>query len=168
MYRTSNFASIISRLAGVLVSGLLLSAFCVTSTVRRLPGIVNAASHVRAEYSVSNISASALPQSDKPHTMAATYYSFQGNLKASINLNNKGLVPLEVTPTLFNLTGERLEVPAVTVGATTFQVFDLADWAGPGGPTFQQGKPSALLSRKRYAVGGANQDSRFGFEYHIR
>jgi len=139
MYRTSNFASIRFRLAGVLLSLFLLSVFGVTLMVTRLPEIVNAASHVRAEYSVSNISASALPQSDKPHTMAATYYSFQGNLKASINLNNKGLVPLEVTPTLFNLAGERLEVPAVTIDATTFQVFDLADWAGPGGPTFQQG-----------------------------
>jgi len=139
MYRTSNFAPNRFRLAGVLVSVLLLTAFYIVATVRRLPTIVNAANHSGAGHSISNLASSALPQSDKPHTMAATYYSFQGNLKASINLNNKGLVPLEVTPTLFNLAGERLEVPAVTVGATTFQVFDLAEWAGPGGPTFQQG-----------------------------
>ena len=139
MYRTSNFASIRFRLAGVLVSVLLLTAFSIVATVRRLPTIVNAANHPDAGHSISNLPQSASPQSDKPHTMAAAYYSFQGNLKASINLNNKGLVSLEVTPTLFNLAGERLEVPSVTVDATTFQVFDLADWAGPGGPTFQQG-----------------------------
>jgi hypothetical protein len=60
------------------------------------------------------------PQTDKPHTMAAAFYSVEGNLKASITLSNKGLVPLEVNPTIFNLAGERLDVPPVTVDATTF------------------------------------------------
>src|SRR6185295_4368697 len=152
MYRTSNFASIRFRLAGFSV--LLLTALCLTLTVRRVPTIVNAAKSPSAGHSISTLPASALPQSDKPHTMAATYYSFQGNLKASINLNNKGLVPLEVTPTLFNLAGERLEVPSVTVDATTFQVFDLAEWAVPGGPTFQQGSVQ-LFYRGRDMLLGA-------------
>lgn len=153
MYRTSNFAPNRSRLAGVLVSVLLLTAFYIVATVRRLPTIVNAANPPSAGHSIPNLAASALFQSDKPHTMAATYYSFQGNLKASINLNNKGLVPLEVTPTLFNLAGERLEVPAVTVGATTFQVFDLAEWAATGGPTFQQGSLHLFYRGKDMLLG---------------
>jgi hypothetical protein len=64
--------------------------------------------------------------------LAASYYSLQGNLKAILNLNNKGLLPLEVTPTLFSLSGERLDVPAVTVDATSFRVIDLAQWVAEG------------------------------------
>ena len=90
--------------------------------VNTLAAMVNAPNPLNATYPISRLSASAPAQSDKPHTMAATHYSFEGNLKASINLNNKGIVPLEVKPTLFNLAGERLEVPPVTIDATTFQV----------------------------------------------
>ncbi|HXG06804.1 MAG TPA: hypothetical protein VNI77_05700 [Nitrososphaera sp.] len=94
-----------------------------------------------------------LAQSDKPHTMAATYYSLQGNLETSISLNNKGLLPLEVKPTLFNLAGERLDVPPVTVDATSFQVFDLAEWASHGDPTFQQGSLQLFYQGKDLLLG---------------
>ena len=148
MNRTASFVSIKFRLIGVLVSVLLLTAFPLMAMVSPMLAVVNAPNPLNATYPISKPSASKPLQSENPHTMAATYYSLEGNLKASINLNNKGLVPLEVKPTLFNLAGERLEVPPVTVDATSFQVFDLAEWAGPGGPTFQQGSLQLFYRRK--------------------
>jgi hypothetical protein len=153
MNRTSNFASTKFRLIGVLVSILFLTGFPLMAMVRPPPAILNAPNPRYAAYPISKLSTSAPAQSENPHTMAATYYSFRGNLKASINLNNKGLVPLEVKPTLFNLAGERLEVPPVTVEATTFQIFDLAEWAGPGGPSFQQGSLQLFYQGKDMLLG---------------
>jgi len=67
-----------------------------------------------------------------PHVLPGSYYSLRGNLRAALTLNNKGPEPLDVQPTLFNLNGERLDVPPVTVPGTSFRVIDLRDWAIPG------------------------------------
>jgi hypothetical protein len=85
--------------------------------------------------------------------MAATYYSLQNKLRTSISLNNKGIVPLEVRPTLFNLAGERLDVPPVTINPTSFRVFDLAEWAAPGGSGFEQGSLQLFYRGKDLLLG---------------
>jgi hypothetical protein len=51
---------------------------------------------------------------DQPHLLAALYYKVGNNMTATLMLNNKGSEPVEVKPTLFSLTGERLEVAPVT------------------------------------------------------
>ena len=64
---------------------------------------------------------------DKPHLLAASYYSVKDNLTATLMLNNKGPEPVEVKPTLFSITGERLEVPAVIVAGESFRNIDLRE-----------------------------------------
>ena len=66
------------------------------------------------------------------HVLPASYYSVRGNLSATLTLNNKGPQPLDVQPTIFNLNGQRLDVPPVTVPGTSFRVIDLRQWAVPG------------------------------------
>ena len=42
---------------------------------------------------------------DKPHLLAASYYSVANGLAATLMLNNKGPQSIEVKPTLYSLTG---------------------------------------------------------------
>ena len=67
-----------------------------------------------------------------PHVLPASYYSLKGNLSSTLTLNNKGPQPLAVQPTLFSLNGQRLDVPPVIVGGTSFRVIDLRQWVAAG------------------------------------
>lgn len=78
-------------------------------------------------------------EADKPHTLAASFYRIGQNLKTSLMLNNKGPQPLEVSPTLYNLSGEHLEIPPVTLAANSHAVVDLREWAALGGELFREG-----------------------------
>jgi hypothetical protein len=69
---------------------------------------------------------------NETHVLPATYYSLRGNFASILTLNNKGPEPLEVQPTLFSLSGQRLDVPPVTVPGTSFRVIDLRQWVVPG------------------------------------
>lgn len=149
MNSPSSFASIRVRLVGVLGGVFLLTSYPLAAMVIPWTRSVKTAT----PYKPAKLSASPLPQSDKPHTMAGTYYSLRKNLKASITLNNKGLVPLEVQPTLFSMDGKRLDVPPVTVDATSFGVFDLSEWAGPGGQSFQEGSLQLFYRGKDMLLG---------------
>jgi len=64
--------------------------------------------------------------------LTGSYYNLGGNLRAALILNNKGPEPLDVQPTLFNLSGQRLDIPPVTVDGTSFRIIELRDWAVPG------------------------------------
>ncbi|MCP9494306.1 MAG: hypothetical protein MSG64_07610 [Pyrinomonadaceae bacterium MAG19_C2-C3] len=63
---------------------------------------------------------------DKPHTLAASYYSLRDGLSATLMLNNKGPKPLEVKPTLFDLDGQRFELAPVMVEGTSFREYRYA------------------------------------------
>jgi len=89
----------------------------------------------------------------KPHLLAGSYYSLLSNLTGTVVLNNKGPDSLEVIPTLFDLSGNRFEVPAVTVEGNSFQVFDLSQWAALGGATFQQGSLQLFYRGKDLMLG---------------
>jgi hypothetical protein len=77
--------------------------------------------------------------SDKPHQLMGTYYSINNGLTAKLLLNNKGPSPLVAQPTLFAMTGERFDTPAVTVDGQSFQMIDLRNWIQTAGPQFQEG-----------------------------
>jgi len=153
MKRISNFVPVRLAFIAVLIGVLFLAAVSHTAMVAPQPFVVSTPNYFRAEYVTPTLQNSPPVESDKPHVMAASYYSLQGNLKSSISLNNKGLLPLEVKPTLFNLDGERLDVPPVTIDATSFRIFDLAEWASLGGPTFQQGSLQLFYRGKDLLLG---------------
>jgi hypothetical protein len=74
---------------------------------------------------------------DKPHTLAASYYSVRDGLTATLLLNNKGPKPLEVKPTLFSLGGQRRELPPVTVQGLSYREIDMREF-GVEGTDFEQ------------------------------
>jgi hypothetical protein len=121
----------------LLVGALLLPVSSNTATTQPAKASTGVAAAANAE--PVKVLSIAQEDSDKPHLMAASYYSFQGNMKATLTLNNKGSGPLKVKPTLFSLAGERLDVLPVTVDATSFRVVDLSDLVAGALPDFQQG-----------------------------
>lgn len=78
-------------------------------------------------------------EADKPHTLAASFYSVRDDLKTTLTLNNKGPLPLEVKPTLFNQAGERLEIAPVMVDANAFSIIDLREWTATRSKDFEEG-----------------------------
>ncbi len=116
-----------------LVSGILLpspSAYRATATT----DIGRRGSQTTRGISVPRVVRGGLQQAqlNNPHVLPASYYSVQGNLDATLTLNNKGPEQLHVHPTLFSMNGQRLDLPAVTVAGTSFRVIDLREWAVAG------------------------------------
>jgi hypothetical protein len=96
---------------------------------------------------------------DKPHLLAASYYSVKDNLIATLMLNNKGPEPVEVKPTLFSITGERLEVPAVIIPGESFRNIDLREFGVLPGTPFEHGSiqlfhlgPDLVIGAQLYLV----------------
>jgi hypothetical protein len=96
---------------------------------------------------------------DKPHLLAASYYSVVKDLVATLMLNNKGPEPIEVKPTLFSLTGERLEAALVVVPGQSFRIIDLRDLGAVPGTLFEQGSiqlfhrgPDLVIGAQLYLV----------------
>lgn len=104
---------------------------------------------------------------DKPHLLAASYYSVRGNLTATLMLNNKGLRPLEVRPTLFSMSGDRFDLAPITVEGTSFREIDMREF-GIAGTAFEEGSLQ-LFHRGRDLVLGAqiylvDDEHNFSFE----
>jgi hypothetical protein len=76
---------------------------------------------------------------NKPHTLAGSYYTLKNNFSAKLLLNNKGPSPLEIRPTIFAMSGEKFEPPAVAVAGNSYVFVNLAEWAALAGPQFQEG-----------------------------
>lgn len=91
---------------------------------------------------------------DRPHLLAAAYYSFRDGFASELLLNNKGPRPLEVRPTLFSTGGERLDIAPVTVEANSFRMVDMREWVAGAGPQFQEGSVQ-VFHRGRDLVLGA-------------
>lgn len=100
---------------------------------------------------------------DKPHQLAASYYSVRDNLNARLMLNNKGPNPVEVKPTLYSLRGERLEAAPVTVDPESFRNVDLRDLGALPGTAFEEGSlqlfhrgPDLVIGAQLYLVDEAH------------
>lgn len=75
----------------------------------------------------------------QPHILAGSYYSLQNNLSATLMLNNKGSLPLSVTPTFFSLNGTPLELAPLMVNAASYQEIDLRELLANAPLEFQAG-----------------------------
>src|SRR6185436_5694600 len=53
--------------------------------------------------------------SEPSHWLVGSYYNTNNGMTATLLLNNKGIQPLEVRPTLYNLAGQELVLPPVIV-----------------------------------------------------
>ncbi len=96
---------------------------------------------------------------DKPHFLAASYYSAKDNLRSNLMLNNKGPDPVEVRPTLFSLNGNRLDGPPIIVPGESFQNVDLSVLGAVPGTQFEEGSlqlfhkgPDLVIGAQLYIV----------------
>lgn len=78
-------------------------------------------------------------------------------------LNNKGPQPIEVRPTLFSLSGERLEASPVVVKGESFRNFDLREFGALPGTPFEEGNlqlfhtgPDLVIGAQLYLVDETN------------
>jgi hypothetical protein len=58
-------------------------------------------------------------------TLIGSYYSLKNGQETTLMFNNKGPEPLIVNPAFFNLSGHRLDLPALTIAPKSYQEFDL-------------------------------------------
>ncbi len=75
----------------------------------------------------------------KEHLLGGSYYTLKNGFSAKLMLNNKGPVPIEVQPTLFNMKGARFTAPVVVVNPTSHLFIDLGDWVAVAGDGFREG-----------------------------
>lgn len=73
------------------------------------------------------------------YTLLGTYYSLKNNQKSILMFNNKAPEPLVANPTFFNLSGQRLDLPAVIVPAASYQEVDLRNLLSDYLPQFEEG-----------------------------
>ena len=78
-------------------------------------------------------------EAEKPHRLAASYYSVKDNLSATLMLNNKGPRQLVVQPTLFSLAGERFDPAPITVEGNSFRTVNLRALGAVEGTPFEEG-----------------------------
>ncbi|HKO42015.1 MAG TPA: hypothetical protein VJU84_01890 [Pyrinomonadaceae bacterium] len=89
----------------------------------------------------------------KPHVLAGAYYTLNDNFSAKLLLNNKGPTPIEVSPTLFSINGERFEAPAITVEPNSHQFKNFCDWANIAGDHFREGSVQLFHRGKDLVLG---------------
>ena len=63
----------------------------------------------------------------------------KNGLSAKLLLNNKGPDPLTASPMLFSMSGQRFDVPPVTIAGQSFQMIDISTWINAAGPAFEEG-----------------------------
>ncbi len=93
------------------------------------------------------------PTPEQQHNVVAAFYDVQNFPSARLLLNNKGLEPLEVRPTLYNLDGNILQVPSVMVDANSHRFINLGEWANLGGESFKRGSIKLFHTGKDLIMG---------------
>lgn len=93
------------------------------------------------------------PTPELTHNLVAAYYDVQNFPTAKLLLNNKGLEPIQVSPTLYNLDGVSMSVPPVSVPANSHIFVNLSDWANIGGESFQKGSLKLFHTGKDLIIG---------------
>ena len=76
---------------------------------------------------------------EPPHWLVGSYYNTQNGMTATLLLNNKGIQPLEVRPTLYSMSGQELVLPPVIVDPSSHRFINLSEWASIGGEGFERG-----------------------------
>jgi hypothetical protein len=103
---------------------------------------------------VSKNKASSLNMADEtPHWLVGSYYSIEDGLTATLMLNNKGIAPLIVQPTLYSKDGQQLNLPQVVVDASSARYINLNDWIAMGGANFREGNIRLYHTGKELVLG---------------
>lgn len=120
-----------------------------------------------SEYGSFNKAASSDPN-EVPHWSVGSYYSIENGLTATLMLNNKGIAPLVVQPTLYSKNGQQFEPPPVVVAPNSFTNINLNDWIQLGGPDYTEGNIRLFHTGKNLVLGAqiylVNEAKSFSFE----
>jgi hypothetical protein len=91
--------------------------------------------------------------SDLPHNLVAAFYDLENYPGARLLLNNKGLNPIELRPTLYSLDGGAFETATVTVEPNSFRFVSINDLASAGGESFRKGSIKLFHTGKDLIIG---------------
>ena len=130
--------------AQLLLGCIALLALATSGSLPAVPVSADGAS-VRSQPEQSDEGTAACPtcaliaaDNGRMHLLAATYYSLRAGLHATLMLNNKGPLPLDVHAALYSLGGAQRAAPTLTVPGNSFREVDLRDWVG-GDESFAEG-----------------------------
>jgi hypothetical protein len=73
------------------------------------------------------------------YKLSATYYSLRNELVTTLMLNNKGSEPILAWPTFYSLSGTRLQLAPITVGAASYLDVDMQALLSGAGDEFREG-----------------------------
>lgn len=93
------------------------------------------------------------PTPELTHNLVAAYYDVQNYPTAKLLLNNKGLQPIEIRPTLYSLDGIAMDIAPVSVQGNSHRFINLSDWANLGGASFQKGSLKLFHTGKDLIIG---------------
>lgn len=87
------------------------------------------------------------------HTLVGTYYSLREQLTATLMLNNKGALPLSVSPEVFSQSGTRLQLSPILVNGASYAEFDLRELLANAGEDFQEGSLRVTYHGQKMQLG---------------
>ncbi|HSK73111.1 MAG TPA: hypothetical protein VK892_15545, partial [Pyrinomonadaceae bacterium] len=87
------------------------------------------------------------------YTLVGSYYSLKNGQETTLMFNNKGPEPLIVNPAFFTLSGERLDFPAFTIPAASYQEVDLRVLLANYLPQFAEGSLQVTHQGMRLQLG---------------
>ncbi len=113
----------------ITIAGLFLFSNHLPSASSSGPAI-NRRERVRSPF-FRKIFGPAMPDDydDGEHVLAVPYYNLTGGWESTVMLSNQAPTQAEVGITLFSLDGQQLNIPPVSLGPRTANVFDLKQWA---------------------------------------
>lgn len=137
-----------------------LSVTLVATTVATVIGTAsNSSRQALASGPVNRTKSCCSQDVDKIHLLAASYYSVKDGYRSHLMLNNKGPDPVEVRPTLYALSGNRLDVSPIVVPGESFQNVDLSQLGAVPGTLFEEGSlqlfhkgPDLVIGAQLYIV----------------
>ena len=146
----------------VLFSFLLLSiGFVFAAQLSSVKGKVEnlSISQIKTD-EISTASILALPNflptsTPEIHTLAATYYRINSNFESTLMVSNQGPNPMPIQITLFNLSGERFDLPSDVLNGKEVKAFNLRNYIQS--PNFQEGSLQITYQGKRLELGGVVQ-----------
>jgi hypothetical protein len=96
---------------------------------------------------------STVPAAELTHNLVASFYDLENYPTARLLLNNKGLSPIELRPTLYSLDGSAFEPAPVTVEPNSFRFVSINDLASAGGENFRKGSIKLFHTGKDLIIG---------------
>jgi len=87
---------------------------------------------------------------NETYKLLGSYYSLKDGQNVVLMFNNKGNAPLPVNPIIYNLNGERLDLPSLTIQAAGYQEYNLQELLINHLPQFEEGSLQITHQERSY------------------